>query len=140
MIIPSKEDMKALVAKYLPLSGGAMSGVIYADNSKAAYVGDDGKNGIQLRFVSGVTDTFAKVSGGDLNLQAKVTPGKVTYQSYVNLSVNDGVSIGAPNTVNSRGVTINNVVTPTTDDMATNKKYVDDAIQAAIQDTWEASY
>lgn len=115
------EDLKS----YLPLAGGTMKGDIYLGDATTS-ISPRSNGGLQMRFASGVSDSSAQVAGGAIELQAKVTPGpKVTYQSYVNLSVNDGVTIGAPNTANKKGVTINNVVDPTADDMAANKKYVD---------------
>jgi hypothetical protein len=42
--------------------------------------------------------------------------------------------------VNSNGTYVTGLVTPTSDTDAANKKYVDDAITAAITDALEASY
>jgi len=42
--------------------------------------------------------------------------------------------------VNSNGTYITGLVTPTSNTDAANKKYVDDAIAAAITDALEASY
>ena len=61
------------------------------------------------------------------------------YSTYA--SSNTYTAISSTNTtINSTTTTINGVVAPTADDMAANKKYVDDSITAAIGTAIGGSY
>ena len=117
-------------AKYLQLAGGKMTGAITGGDSESwVYKIRDVTSDTGLRQTTGL---FAK--DGVIAFKNESTDGA---QSTIGLQGNETLiarkgSDGKMNgiSVNSSGVYINNVVTPTTDTMPTPKSYVDAAASA----------
>ena len=123
-------------AKYLPLQGAQMTGAITAPESGELIKG------------YGATDTrYAKYTVGPYShlLRAYGVNGGV-FASALQLEPNQVVmNASHENTyctiiMTPGGVELVCNSTVTTDNQLITKKYVDNAIQTAIQDTWEASY
>lgn len=116
--------------KYLPLAGGKITGAITGgDSENWVYKIRDVTSDTGLRQTTGL---FAK--DGVIAFKNESTDGA---QSTIGLQGNESLiarkgSDGKMNgiSVNSSGVYINNVVTPTTDTMPTPKSYVDAATSA----------
>lgn len=118
-------------AKYLPLAGGKITGnIAFAGDSSGAACIDFSNDTVDRVIMSSHSEIkIATQNKSDTNYSAEVTiaPGVL---SIVQRSKNGGVcGIEITNgrmTLNaSSGVTMNNVVTPTSDTMPTPKSYVD---------------
>lgn len=112
-------------AKYLPLAGGKMTGAITGgDSENCVYKSRDITNDAGIRKVTGL---FAR--NGDILFKDESTTGEQSIiglnEFGIRIQTNDSDLKTNGILVNSFGVEINKVVTPTTDTMPTPKSYVD---------------
>lgn len=112
-------------AKYLPLAGGKMTGAITGgDSENCVYKSRDITNDAGIRKTTGL---FAR--NGDILFKDESTTGEQSIiglnEFGIRIQTNDSDLKTNGILVNSFGVEINKVVTPTTDTMPTPKSYVD---------------
>lgn len=112
-------------AKYLPLAGGKMTGAITGgDSENCVYKSRDITNDAGIRKTTGL---FAR--NGDILFKDESTTGERSIiglnEFGIRIQTNDSDLKTNGILVNSFGVEINKVVTPTTDTMPTPKSYVD---------------
>ncbi len=128
---------------YLPksvtTSGGLENSITYAQPSR-----EESSVTITSKY-GGKTQLELYTNGANNQNGARIKVGTTTspttpFHVYY-VSSNTYTSISSTNTtISSTTTTINGVVTPTADGMAANKKYVDDAITAAIGTAIGGSY
>ena len=118
-------------AKYLPLAGGKMTGNIAfaGDISGVAYIdfSNDTVNKMIMSSHSAIQIGTQNKSDTNYSAGVAIAPGVLSIVQYskngvrCEIQMTDGcMTLNAPD-----GITINNVVTPTTDTMPTPKSYVD---------------
>lgn len=140
--VPNEEDVSNAVsghdsdenahadkfAKYLPLEGGTMTGSIIAPSNTSAI-----RNSTNSSRVS-IYDETAGLASGTVSVLCNSSnsdnPNLTLSAGSTNLYVSD--ANGTVQMTRTKDITHDNDIT--------DKKYVDSAIQVAIQDTWEASY
>lgn len=113
---------------YLPLKGGTMTGSIIAPSNTSAIRNSTNSSRVSIHdetagLASGTVSVLCNSSNSD-------NPNLTLSAGSTNLYVSD--ANGTVQMTRTKDITHDNDIT--------DKKYVDSAIQVAIQDTWEASY
>ena len=113
---------------YLPLKGGTMTGSIIAPSNTSAIRNSTNSSRVSIHdetagLASGTVSVLCNSSNSD-------NPNLTLSAGSTNLYVSD--ANGTVQMTRTKDITHDNDIT--------DKKYVDSAIQAAIQNTWEASY
>lgn len=108
------ENVTDLEDNYLKKSGGTMTGTLNMD----------GKNIYNVSTV-GNQDYLMSINSNSIQLDSPAA--QIYFDAYKGVIYSDELEITSNGGL---GVTINDVVTPTSDTMAANKKYVDDKVAA----------